>query len=183
MGKRERCLFIVPGQRDNRTGSESWHEQGRDYNILSCPDPGQNVRQKNREEKNYNFPLFDILWWQSDSDLALGRPKTEEFVPDFLILPLSRDKGTLSHENVLFLGSPVPLETLYQMRTSKKLFLQLGFLDCIWRWFQCITNDGKVLWWFNSTQPSLFKQWDLNSFSIWRGCKGSWIPNGIYSNR
>ena len=180
MGKKGTDVSIL--SRDKGTTGQAQNLATSKAGIITfCPVQTQDRTwdRKIERKKNYNFPLFNILWWQSDSDLALGRPKTEEFVPEFLILPLSRDKGTLSHENVLFLGSPVPLETLYQMRTSKKLFLQLGFLDCIWRWFQCITNDGKVLWWFNSTQPSLFKQWDLNSFSIWRGSKGSWIPNGI----
>ena len=34
-----------------------------------------------------------------ESDFVPGRPGTEKFVPGFLLLPLSWDKGTLGQEN------------------------------------------------------------------------------------
>ena len=38
-----------------------------------------------------HFPVFWFFW---ESGFVPGRPGTEEFVPGFLLLPLSRDKGT-----------------------------------------------------------------------------------------
>ena len=39
-----------------------------------------------------------------ESDFVPGRPGTEEFVPGFLHMSLSRDKGTEGQENVLVPG-------------------------------------------------------------------------------
>ena len=63
------------------------------------------------------------------------------------------------------------------------LSFQLGFLDHLWWCFKYIIHDGKVLWWFHSSQPCLFKQWGLDSFSNWLLCNLYWIQNGIQSIR
>ena len=42
--------------------------------------------------------LFFVLFWESD--FVPGRPGTEEFVPRFLLLPLSRNKGTAGQGNI-----------------------------------------------------------------------------------
>jgi hypothetical protein len=51
-----------------------------------------------------------------------GRPGTEEFVPGFLLLPLSRDKGTPGQENFFVPGqrdngTSRPVETLVQINS------------------------------------------------------------------
>ena len=54
-----------------------------------------------------------------DSDFVPGRPGTEEFVPGFLLLPMSRDKGTPGQE-FFFVpgqrdnGTSRPVETLIE---------------------------------------------------------------------
>ena len=50
-------------------------------------------------------------------DFVPGRPGTEKFVPGFLLLPLSRDKGTAGQGNIFVPGqrnngTSHPLETL-----------------------------------------------------------------------
>ena len=49
--------------------------------------------KKNKTKQNF-FDFFWHFFWQSDSGFVLGRPGTEEFVPVFLLLLLSRDSGT-----------------------------------------------------------------------------------------
>ena len=53
------------------------------------------------------FPVF-CFWWESE--FVPGHPGIEEFFPRFLLLPLSRDKGTTGQRNIFVLGRP--LETL-----------------------------------------------------------------------
>ena len=51
------------------------------------------------------FPVLKcpfLVFWESD--FVLGRPWTEEFVPGFLLLPMSRDKGTTVQENIFVPG-------------------------------------------------------------------------------
>jgi hypothetical protein len=49
------------------------------------------------------FLFFWVFWV---SDFVPGRPGTEEFVPGFLLLPLSWDKGTAGQGNIFVPGRP-----------------------------------------------------------------------------
>ena len=40
-----------------------------------------------------------LFFWKFSIHFVPGRPGTEEFVPGFLLLPLSRDKGTLGQRS------------------------------------------------------------------------------------
>ena len=58
--------------------------------------------------------VFGFFW---ESDFVSGRPGTEEFAGGFLLLPLSRDKGTAGQRNIFVPGkrdngTSRPLETL-----------------------------------------------------------------------
>ena len=53
------------------------------------------------------FPVFWFLWGK-----LLGRPRTEEFVPGFFLLPLSRDKGTTGQGHIFVLGQRDKLKIL-----------------------------------------------------------------------
>ncbi len=62
-------------------------------------------------------PFLFFGGFLGESDFVLGRPGTEEFVPGFLLLPLSRDKGTPGQENFFLPGqrdnrTSRPVETL-----------------------------------------------------------------------
>ena len=46
--------------------------------------------------------LFFVLFWEND--FVPGHPGTEEFVPGFLLLPLSRDKETPGQEHFFVPG-------------------------------------------------------------------------------
>ena len=81
---------------------------GRDFHRLSHPVLGKNGGQKEKRGKNVKksekkrmflpiFPFFDIFFDNKVVILVPGRPGTQEFVPGFLILPLSWDKGTAGH--------------------------------------------------------------------------------------
>ena len=48
------------------------------------------------------FPVLGFFG--GESDFFLGRPGTEEFVPEFLLLLLSRDKGTAGQVNFFVPG-------------------------------------------------------------------------------
>ena len=63
------------------------------------------------------FDLFLTIFSQLDIDSVPGRPGTEDFVPGFLLLSLSRDKGTSGEGNIFVPGqrdngTSRPLETL-----------------------------------------------------------------------
>ena len=96
---------------------------GQDWILTSCPGTGQagtgfsqvvpsrpwkERGQKEKRGKNVKksekkrmflpiFPFFDIFFDNKVVILVPGRPGTQEFVPGFLILPLSWDKGTAGH--------------------------------------------------------------------------------------
>ena len=57
--------------------------------------------------QNVLFLFFGFFW---ESDFVPGCPRIEEFVPGFLLLPLSQDSGTVEQGNILsrdvqFLGN------------------------------------------------------------------------------
>ena len=59
----------------------------------------QQQQQKDTKKCNYLQLMYKI-----ESDFVPGRPGTEEFVPGFLLLPLSRDKGTAGQGNIFVPG-------------------------------------------------------------------------------
>ena len=72
------------------------------------------------------FPVFFFFVSWEENDFIPGPPVTEEFVPDFLLLFLSRDKGTVEKGNILLPAhrdneTSRPLELLivmYQIHVS-----------------------------------------------------------------
>jgi hypothetical protein len=50
------------------------------------------------------FDLFLTIFSQLGIDSVPGRPGTEDFVPGFLLLSLSRDKGTSGQGNIFVPG-------------------------------------------------------------------------------
>ena len=104
-GERGRNYFIVPGQRDNGTSSKScrWpgragtasqnlgrvlilcHGTGRDGILKACPIPSWTIPGQPPFLENLG------LFW---TFFVPGHPGTEKFFPGFLLLLLSRDKGT-----------------------------------------------------------------------------------------
>ena len=76
--QRNRSSFIVRRQRDKLKATD------RDGNLTCCH--GMGFWQF--------FTFFDILSFQWCSDFVRGHPRTEKFVPGFLLLSLSWDKGT-----------------------------------------------------------------------------------------
>ena len=53
----------------------------------------------------YFFDKFLTFFCQISSDFVPGRPRTKEFVPGFLLLLLSGDKGTVGQGNVFGPGT------------------------------------------------------------------------------
>ena len=71
------------------------------------------------------FDLFLTIFSQLGIDSVPGRPGTEDFVPGFLLLSLSRDKGTSGQGNIFVPGqrdnrTSRPLETLITMWSYKE---------------------------------------------------------------
>ena len=81
--------------------------------------------------QNVLFLFFGFFW---ESDFVPGCPRIEEFVPGFLLLPLSRDKGTPGQEYFFVPGqrdnrTSRPVETLAnELSTEPAMKLQYIFL-------------------------------------------------------
>ena len=70
-----------------------------------------------KQENDVQKQKFWSFFWKNLILFVPGRPGTEEFVPEHLVLPLSRDKGTPGQE-FFFVpgqrdnGTSRPVETL-----------------------------------------------------------------------
>ena len=79
---RDRSSIIVLGQKDNRTSSKSCHGMRQD-------GTGRSKKITILEKKEISIFYFFLTFFL-----------TEEFVPGFLLLPLSRDKVTMGQGNI-----------------------------------------------------------------------------------
>ena len=111
-GHRDRSSFIVPGQRDNGTSSKSCYGQDR----IATQNPERDIGWDGVLifcHRGRLGPYFDSLYPPGTSQdkgnlkecffftffFVLGGPGTEEFVPDFFLLLLSRDRGMAGQGN------------------------------------------------------------------------------------
>jgi hypothetical protein len=79
---------------------------------------------------------FLVFW--GESDFVPGRPGTEEIVPGFLLLPLSRDKGTGGQKKIVpgqrDNGTSRPLETLIYIWGTKNMKHLVEVMKQFLRW-------------------------------------------------
>ena len=99
-GQRDRSSIIVLGQQDKQ---KLLPRDGTGWTVKIQDGAGWDRAEKDilKQEKDVlkqeNDVLKQEIWsffWKFLIHFVLGRPETEEFAPGFLLLPLSRDKGT-----------------------------------------------------------------------------------------
>ena len=118
-GQQDRSPFFVPGQRDKlkilpQNGPGRYFDilprdrPGQDFDSLSRPVPEYPRAATGQKEKNNN----KITIFEKKKFLRFffhffvpGRPGTEMFVPGFLHLPLSRNRGTAGQAKLFCPGT------------------------------------------------------------------------------
>ena len=145
--QRDRRSFVIPGQKDNSTSSKSCHGTGQD-------GPGQPVQIRAGtgfwQPVAYNFWIFFFSFFLIFDFFVPGHPGIKEFVPGFLLLLLSRDRG-IAGQGFFCLGIKVQRDVPFLENPNSNRSIQL--FSPYQKWISTYMNYFKVPFLYHYNPP------------------------------